>query len=143
MEPTVDIAAQICTVVPSRRIWSTLKCDGSLICMSERKNVHPTAVLHVDEGRGRAELWDTVDGEKTCIGFIGFAQTSFDGAEVWRLQHTIVDPAFGQQGYARCLVTLLLDRIETEGGRFVSECSYVDHYLHRYPEYRRLEATVG
>lgn len=111
--------------------------------MSERKNVHPTAELRMDEDRGRAELWDAVDGTDTCIGFIGFARETIGGVEVRRLQHTIVDPEFGRQGYARCLVTLLLDRLDAAGERFVSECSYIDHYLHRYPEYRRLEAPVG
>ena len=39
----------------------------------EQKNVHPAAELVIDEDRCRAELWDTIDGERTFIGFIGYA----------------------------------------------------------------------
>ncbi|EXF26140.1 acetyltransferase [Nesterenkonia sp. AN1] len=111
--------------------------------MSAPKNVHPTAELNIDEDRGRAELWDTINGRRTFIGFIGFTPETLRGQEVTLLQHTIVHPQYGRQGYARCLVTLLLDQLQTEGRLFASECTYVDAYLHRYPEYRSLQATFS
>lgn len=109
----------------------------------EQKIVHPQAELRIDEDRCRAELWDTLDGTETFIGFIGYSEETIAGNKVKRLQHTIVHPQYGRRGYARCLVTMLLDRLETEGWQFISECSYIDDYLHRYPEYRRLQAPVS
>lgn len=111
--------------------------------MSVQKNVHPTAELRIDEDRGRAELWDTIDGTETFIGFIGYIQETIGGQQVKHLQHTIIDPRFGRRGYARCLVTLLLDELAADGWSFISECTYIDQYLHRYPEYRRYEATLS
>ncbi|GAA4912461.1 hypothetical protein GCM10025777_52140 [Membranihabitans marinus] len=107
----------------------------------EQKNVHPAAELVIDEDRCRAELWDTIDGERTFIGFIGYALEDRGGIPVTRLMHTIINERFGRQGYARCLVTLLLDRLIAEDRRFTSECSYIDHYLKRYPEYRKNQAV--
>jgi predicted GNAT family acetyltransferase len=110
--------------------------------MSAQKNVHPTAELRIDEDRGRAELWDTINSRRTFIGFIGFAPETLRGQEVTLLQHTIVHPQYGRQGYARCLVTLLLDSLKDEGRLFASECTYIDAYLRRYPEYRSLQASA-
>ncbi len=107
------------------------------------KNAHPTAWLSVDEDRRRAELWDSLDGVQTFIGFIGYSPETIGGREVLRLQHTIVHPQYGRRGYARCLVTLLLERLKEEGQLFISECSYVDAFLRRYPEYRQLQSTLG
>lgn len=108
--------------------------------MTEQKNVHSTAELVIDEGRQRAELWDTVDGRPTFIGFVGYAEATIGGQPVWQLMHTIVNERFGRQGYARALVTLLLDKLAAEGTQFISECTYIDQYLSRYPEYRRYQA---
>ena len=51
------------------------------------------------------------------------------------LQHTIIKEAFGRRGYARALVTIVLERLKAEGYQIVPECSYVQDYLRRYPEY--------
>lgn len=104
------------------------------------KNVHPGAELVIDTDRCRAELWDEIDGARTFIGFVGYAEQPTGDQPVWRLMHTIVNERFGRQGYARTLVTLLLDRLAAEGIRFTSDCTYIDHYLTRYPEYREYEA---
>lgn len=108
--------------------------------MSEQKNTHPHAELVVDEDRQRAELWDTVDGERTFIGFVGYTEIPGESPRAWRLLHTIVNERFGRRGYARALVTLLLDRLAAEGRQFTSECTYIDQYLTRYPEYRQYQA---
>lgn len=99
------------------------------------KNVHPHAELVIDHDRCRAELWDEIDGTRTFIGFVGYAVDDSGDRTVWRLMHTIVNERFGKQGYARALVTLLLDRLAEEGIGFTSECTYIDHYLTRYPEH--------
>ncbi|GAA4840634.1 hypothetical protein GCM10023354_21570 [Garicola koreensis] len=108
--------------------------------MSEQKNTHPHAELVIDEDRQRAELWDTVEGERTFIGFVGYTEVPGESPPVWRLMHTIVNERFGRRGYARALVTLLLDRLAAEGRQFTSECTYIDQYLTRYPEYRQHQA---
>jgi predicted GNAT family acetyltransferase len=110
--------------------------------MTAQKNVHPTAELRIDEDRGRAELWDSINGRRTFIGFVGFAPETLRGQEVTLLQHTIVHPQHSRQGYARCLVTLLLEKFKAEGRLFASECSYIDAYLRRYPEYRAQQASA-
>lgn len=111
--------------------------------MSEQKNVHPTAELAIDDDRKRAELWDTVDGQRTFIGFVGYAETTIGDQSVWRLMHTIASERFGRQGYARALVTLLLDKLAAEGTQFTSECTYIDQYLGRFPEYRKHQALLA
>lgn len=97
----------------------------------------------MDEDRCRAELWNEISGVRTFIGFVGYAPTTIGGQPVFRLMHTIVNERFGRQGYARALVTLLLDRLAAEGAQFTSECSYIDHYLARYPEYRKHQALLA
>ncbi|WP_022873779.1 GNAT family N-acetyltransferase [Nesterenkonia alba] len=109
----------------------------------QQKNVHPNAELHIDEDRCRAELWDIVEGQRTFIGFIGYSEEIIAGEPVVRLMHTIVNERFGRRGYARALVTLLLDRLAEQGQRFTSECTYIDRYLARYPEYRKHQALLA
>lgn len=111
--------------------------------MSEQKNVHPGAELVIDTDRCRAELWDTVEGERSFIGFIGYAEEVIGGQQVTHLMHTIVNERYGRRGYARALVTLLLDHLAAEGQQFTSECTYVDRFLARYPEYRRYQALLA
>ena len=107
------------------------------------KNVHSDAELVIDTDRCRAELWDEIDGERTFIGFIGYAEETIGGQPVWLLMHTIVNERFARQGYARTLVTLLLDKLAAEGTQFTSECTYIDHYLTRYPEYRKHQGLLA
>lgn len=81
----------------------------------------------------RYELWD---GEQ-FIGFEG-VQKHEDGT--LELQHTIISERFGRQGYARTLVTLLLDRLREQGTSVRPTCTYVQDYLHRFPQYQDLIA---
>lgn len=111
--------------------------------MEQKKNVHPTARMHLDVDRGRAELWDTLDGVETFIGFVGFTEEIIGGQQVTRLQHTIIDPAHGRKGYARCLVTLLLDHLAEQDARLLSECSYIDDYLSRPDMMRNYEVIYS
>ena len=92
------------------------------------KIVHQGLRLDYDEDRGRFSLWHG----STYIGFIGYHRED----DVVTIQHTIVNEEFGRRGYARALVTLVLDRLANEGAKIVPECSYVQDYLRRYPEYQ-------
>lgn len=104
--------------------------------------VHARLALTRDPDRGRFELRQ--DG--TFIGFLGYSVDQIPAADddagqartVVRLQHTIIDEAHGRKGYARALVTLVLQRLAAEGELIVPECSYVQRYLSRYPEFRGL-----
>lgn len=107
------------------------------------KIVHERLTVTRDPDRQRFELRQ--DG--TFIGFLGYDQETVRGADgedtvVLRLQHTIIDEQFGRRGYARALVTMVLDRLRAEGDRIVPECSYVEDYLRRYPEYRDMVREV-
>ncbi|MEX5302216.1 GNAT family N-acetyltransferase [Kocuria sabuli] len=81
----------------------------------------------------RYELWD---GEQ-FLGFEGFHQHEDGSVE---LQHTIISEQFSRQGYARTLVTLLLERFREQGTPVRPTCTYVQDYLHRFPQYQDLMA---
>ena len=42
------------------------------------------------------------------------------------------------RGFARTLVTLALNEIRAEGGTIVPQCTYVQDYLERFPQYADL-----
>ncbi|GAA4283878.1 GNAT family N-acetyltransferase [Brevibacterium daeguense] len=89
--------------------------------------------------RERFELW--LSGpERTFVGFLGY-QLPEPG--VYELRHTIIAEAFGRQGYARTLVTKVLDQLRERGQRIVPTCSYVQRYLRRFPQYADLVAEVS
>jgi len=97
------------------------------------KIVHQGLRLDHEPGRGRYSLWHG----STYVGFVGYHREG----DVVTLQHTIVNEEFGRRGYARALVTLVLDQLRSEGAKIISECTYVDGYLQRYPEYQDLLAS--
>jgi len=96
------------------------------------KIVHDDLRVARDPDRGRIELWQ----KERFIGFLGYTEQTVDDQTVVVLQHTIIDEAFGRRGYARALVTIVLERLKAEGFLIVPECSYVQDYLRRYPEYQ-------
>ena len=103
------------------------------------KIVHDDLRVLRDPDRGRYELWQA----DQYIGFLGYTVDEITAADsqresVVRLQHTIVDEKYGRRGYARALVTMVLDRLKAEGDSISPECSYVEDYLQRYPEYQEM-----
>ena len=82
----------------------------------------------------RFELWD---GDE-YIGFLGVERLE-DGTV--DLQHTIISEEFGRQGYARTLVTCVLEHYKDEGVKVRDTCSYVQDYMNRFPQYRDVLAT--
>lgn len=101
------------------------------------KIVHDGLRVERDPDRGRVELWQ----DEQFIGFLGYTEHTVGEETVVVLQHTIIDEAFGRRGYARALVTIVLDRLRAEGNHIVPECSYVQDYLRRYPEYEPMVFT--
>lgn len=99
------------------------------------KIVHHGLRLDHDASRGRYSLWHG----STFVGFLGYHEE--DG--IATIQHTIVNEEFGRRGYARALVTLVLDKFRDEGLKIIPECSYVQDYLHRYPEYNDMVVAAS
>lgn len=97
------------------------------------KIVHQGLRLDHDPSRGRYSLWHG----STFVGFIGYQRED----DIVTLQHTIVNEDFGRRGYARALVTLVLDSLRAEGAKIIPECSYIQDYLQRYPEYQDMVVT--
>ncbi|MGO1181784.1 MAG: GNAT family N-acetyltransferase [Micrococcaceae bacterium] len=117
------------------------------------KIVHEHIRIEHDADRARFELWqdhpdtntDSAAAPPQFIGFLGYTVDDVEDASghigpVYRLQHTIIDEQFARRGYARALVTVVLDRLRAEEARISPECSYVADYLRRYPEYQDLVA---
>lgn len=93
----------------------------------------PDLELRANPDLGRYELWDN----KQFIGFLGVDVLEDGTVDV---QHTIVAEAFGRQGYARTLVTLVFDKFREDGVKIRPTCTYVIDYLQRFPAYRDLLA---
>jgi len=96
---------------------------------------HEHLRVELDPDHGRFGLFD---GE-TFVGFLGF--TEEDG--VLDLQHTIIKEEYSRRGYARALVTIVLERVWGQDKRVIPTCSYVVQYLERFPQYARLVAGPG
>ena len=86
--------------------------------------VNPSPQLRIvpNHDASRYELWD---GEQ-YIGFLG-VELLEDGTV--DLQHTIISEQFGRQGYARTLVTRVLDDYRERGVKVRATCSYVQDYM--------------
>lgn len=107
--------------------------------MSETPELPDVAVDIVDNlSRDRYELWRVTAGEeRTFIGFLAY-QHREDG--VIDLQHTVISERYSRQGFARMLVTQVLDNLRERGEKIVPTCDYVQDYLRRFPDYRDLVA---
>lgn len=89
-------------------------------------------------GRERFELF-TAEAPVEFIGFLAYRDVDESTVE---LQHTIIGEGFSRRGFARTLVTHVLDEIRAEGRRIVPTCSYVQDYLQRFPQYADLVAKA-
>ncbi|RII43362.1 N-acetyltransferase [Galactobacter valiniphilus] len=93
---------------------------------------HEKLRVLLDAEQGRFSLFD---GEE-YIGFLGYVEE--DG--VLDLQHTIIKEEFSRHGYARALVTIVLERVWALDKRVIPTCSYVAQYLDRFSQYQWLVA---
>ncbi|MGO1319735.1 MAG: GNAT family N-acetyltransferase [Galactobacter sp.] len=92
----------------------------------------PFDSVHVVQDLAR-ERYDLFDGEQ-FIGFVGY--TAEYG--VVDLQHTIIKEEFSRRGYARALVTIVLERLWARDEKIIPTFSYVVQYLERFPQYKVL-----
>lgn len=88
---------------------------------------HEALRVELDPERQRYSLFDREE-------FIGFLDFTRRGA-VLDLQHTIIKEEFARHGYARALVTIVLERVWGRDERVIPTCSYVVHFLERFPQY--------
>ncbi|WP_022871435.1 GNAT family N-acetyltransferase [Yaniella halotolerans] len=105
------------------------------------KIVHTNLRLVDASAKDRFELYQDhpESGESSFIGFIGYRMHD-EADNVYVLQHTIVAEEYGRQGYARALTTLVLEQLKNQEQKFINQCSYIENYLSRYPEYLGLLA---
>ncbi|MCI4009998.1 GNAT family N-acetyltransferase [Brevibacterium sp. ZH18] len=98
-----------------------------------------TPVTVVDNvGRERFEIY-TAEDPASFVGFLAYQ--TLDGNTL-ELQHTIISEGFSRRGFARTLVTNVLDRMRSEGRKVVPTCSYVQDFLQRFPQYADLVYEV-
>ncbi|MDR2257043.1 MAG: N-acetyltransferase [Arthrobacter sp.] len=93
---------------------------------------HDNLRVLLDAEQGRYSLYDGED----YIGFLGYVQEQ----GVLDLQHTIIKEEYSRRGYARALVTIVLERVWALDLRVVPTCTYVAQYLDRFPQYAWLVA---
>ena len=66
---------------------------------------------------------------------IGYAVIEERGGR-WVIPHTEVDPAYGGQGIARCLIEEIIAAARREGRKIVPVCSYAEKMMQGKDEYR-------
>ncbi|KXO98789.1 GNAT family N-acetyltransferase [Tsukamurella pseudospumae] len=79
--------------------------------------------------RDRYELWS---GDE-LIGVEGYEVT--DHGDVILL-HTVVMEKFGKQGFARALVSGVLDDLRSRNRHAIPVCTYVRSFVTRFPQYQ-------
>lgn len=89
----------------------------------------PAPELRHFPDRDRYELWS---GDE-LIGVEGY-ESRDDGTVV--LLHTVVTEKYGRAGFARLLVSSVLDDLTAGGTKIVPVCTYVQNFLDRFPQYR-------
>lgn len=86
--------------------------------------------------RDRYELWS---GDE-LIGVEGYEVT--DHGDVILL-HTVVMEKFGKQGFARALVSGVLDDARSRNRRVIPVCTYVRSFITRFPQYQDVIASAN
>lgn len=86
--------------------------------------------------RDRYELWA---GDE-LIGVEGYELTG--GGDVILL-HTVIMEKFGKHGFARGLVSRVLDDCEVRGRKVLPVCTYVRDFIERFPQYQQVVAATN
>ena len=98
---------------------------------------NPTDSKHTDSSGAQATVSAgddqfTISIDDRRVGLIDFHDR--DGVRTFT--HTEVDPAYGGRGLATILVGEALQAARGAGLRIASQCSMVDGYIAKHPEYR-------
>lgn len=97
-------------------------------------DLSPAPELRHIPDRDRYELWS---GDE-IVGVEGYERRD-DGTLV--LLHTVVTEKYGRAGFARLLVSAVLDELNASGTKIVPVCTYVQKFLDRFPQYRSTVAA--
>lgn len=92
-------------------------------------------VVRKNEAASRYEL--LLDDGVTVAGFADYV---LEGARV-RLPHTVVHAEFQGQGLAALLAQAALRDIEAAGLCVAPECSYIETYIQRHPQWQALRCA--
>ena len=87
--------------------------------------------LHINEEKHRFEM--NINGEYAIINYR-------HSGNLINLIHTEVAEPLEGKGVASALVKKTLQYIEAHQLKMIPSCTYVQHYLHRHPEWNRLVA---
>jgi predicted GNAT family acetyltransferase len=85
--------------------------------------------------RDRYELWSGSE----LVGVEGYELTEH-GELI--LLHTVIMEKFGRQGFARSLVSGVLDDCAARGRKVLPVCTYVRDFLIRFPDYQSAVAAA-
>ncbi|CAM3895971.1 MULTISPECIES: GNAT family N-acetyltransferase [Tsukamurella] len=91
--------------------------------------------LYDNPVRDRFELWSRDE----LIGVVGYELT--DHGDVILL-HTVVMEKFGKQGFARAIVSGVLDDARSRERQVIPVCTYVRGFLARFPQYQDVVASA-
>jgi predicted GNAT family acetyltransferase len=89
----------------------------------------------IRDNKQRSQYETTIDGETAYVAY------DREGADRIVFTHTIVPDALSGRGLAGELVKFALDDARSQGLKVVPQCSYVQSYLKRHPEYEDLVTT--
>ena len=87
--------------------------------------------LQINYNTKRFEL--EVDGQIASINF------DIEGEKIY-LAHALVPPTLRNQGIAAILTEKVLHHVEQQGLKAVLMCSYIQAYVHRHPDWKRVVA---
>lgn len=93
----------------------------------------PAPTLRNNPDRDRYELWS---GDE-LVGVEGYERAENGDLT---LLHTVVTEKFGRAGFARVLVSAVLDDAQTRGITVTPVCTYVQNFVERFPQYRAVLA---
>ena len=80
--------------------------------------------------------WATVGGQRA--GRLGFRVAQGEGAPVWTLYTTVVEPYFEGQGVGSALVRDVIEKADQADAQVVPTCWFVAGWLDRHPQYHHL-----
>ena len=86
-------------------------------------------ITHNEEKR-RFEL--QIDGHKAMLSYYPIKPA------VWSLNHTFVPRPLEGQGIGSQLVSHVLTHCQNQGIRIIPECSFIEVYIRRHPEWKDL-----
>ncbi|HEX2833466.1 MAG TPA: GNAT family N-acetyltransferase [Thermoanaerobaculia bacterium] len=93
-------------------------------------------MTEIRDNKDRSQYEVTLDGSTAYVAY------DREGADRIVFTHTVVPEALSGRGLAGEIVKYALDDARAQGLRVVPQCTYVQSYLKRHPEYEDLVTTT-